>query len=276
MNDWGLTEELIHPIQENGGSPVREYQTKVDTNGQNYVNRLLVGTPVTGLVRVEWVSARYGQIIPMNWSYIYLNQFINSYMPLRYQVADAQNLIVKAAIEQDMEWLFLLEHDVVLPPDAFMRLNHYILEEKAPVVSGLYFVRGRPSYPLVFRGRGNSVYTRWKLGDKVWVDGVPTGCLLIHMGIIREMWQDSEEYTVGNQVTRRVFNTPRDLWFDPEDDSRIVASGGTSDLAWCTRVMEGGYFKKAGWGKYNRKKYPFLIDTEIFCRHINPDGEMFP
>jgi hypothetical protein len=51
---------------------------------------------------------------------------------------------------------------------------------------------------------------------------------------------------------------------------------GTSDLDWCTRVMEGGYFKKAGWPKFQRRKYPFLVDTNILCRHINPNGEIFP
>jgi hypothetical protein len=40
--------------------------------------------------------------------------------------------------------------------------------------------------------------------------------------------------------------------------------------------MEGGYFEKAGWREYQDKQWPFLVDTNIFCRHINPDGEQFP
>ena len=51
---------------------------------------------------------------------------------------------------------------------------------------------------------------------------------------------------------------------------------GTSDLHWCTRVMEGNFFAKAGWGEYQNMRWPFLVDTNIFCRHINPDGEQFP
>lgn len=260
----------------NGDSPVREYRTVVDKNtGGSYNTRLLIGTPTTGLVRMEWVAARYGAVIPMNWSYIQITQFINSYIPIGYMVADAQNLIVKAAIEQDMEWLLLIEHDNVIPHDAFIRFNEYMREEKTPVVSGLYFTRSRPSDPLVFRGRGTSVYDKWKMGDKVWVDGVPTGCLLVHMGILREMWKDAPEYQVNGQKVRRVFESPLDYWIDPETASFFTA-GGTSDLNWCTKVMEGGYFKKAGWPAYQKKKYPFLIDTQIFCRHINQDGEQFP
>lgn len=257
-------------------SPVSQYKTIIDESEQTHTNRMLVGTAATGSVRMEWVMARYGQIIPMNWSHVNITHFMDSYIPMRYQVADAQNLICKVAIEREMEWLLLYEHDVIPPPDAFVKINQHILEEKVPVVSGLYFVRGRPSNPLVFRGRGTSVYLDWEMGDAVWVDGVPTGLLLVHMGIIREMWADSEEYQLGPQVTRRVFHSPRDQWYDPENEAVYYATVGTSDLAWCTRVMKEGYFKKAGWDKYQDMKYPFLIDTRLFCRHIDPDGTQYP
>jgi hypothetical protein len=268
----------IETVMDDSGrvSPVREYRTIVKDSGDpGYVNRVLVATPTTGLVRIEWVQARYGQIIPMNWSQVQMLHYMNSYMPLRYQVADAQNVIVKELIDKDFEWLLLLEHDTVLPPDAFVRFNEYMREAKVPVVSGLYYSRSRPSEPLVFRGRGTGVYTDWKQGDRVWVDGVPTGCLLIHGGILRAMWAEAEEYTVGNVKLRRVFDTPRAAWYDPESGQYNTISG-TSDLQWSTNVMNGHYFKKSGWDMYEDKKYPFLIDTNLRCSHINPNGEQFP
>lgn len=257
-------------------TPVREYRTIVqDSNDPGYVNRLLVATPTTGTVRIEWVQARYGQIIPINWSMVTMMQYINSFIPLRYQVADAQNIIVKEVIEREFEWLLLIEHDTMLPPDAFIRFNQYIRDANVPIVSGLYYTRSRPSEPLVFRGRGTSFYSDWEFGDLVWCDGVPTGCLLIHAGILREMWKDAEEYKIGDLTTRRVFDTPRDMWGDPESTSFNLVTG-TSDLNWCSAVMEGDYFAKAGWTDYADKDYPFLIDTNIFCKHINIDGEQFP
>jgi hypothetical protein len=253
-----------------------EYRTVVQDSGDpGYVNRLLVATPTTGSVRIEWVNARYGQIIPTNWSTVTMIQFMNSYFPLRYQVADAQNLIVKEAIEKDFEWLFLLEHDVIIPPDCFIRLNDYIREKRVPVVSGLYYTRSRPAEPLIYRGRGSSYYTDWKQGDRVWVDGVPTGCLLVHCGILRAMWADSEEYMLNNTKVRRVFDTPRALWVDPETGTFNTTSG-TSDLDWCSRVIAGNYFAKAGFDEYGNNRWPFLVDTAIFCRHVNPDGQQFP
>lgn len=252
-------------------SPVRPYQIMVDenTNGA-FVNRLLIGTATTGLIRMDWAQARFGQIIPMNWSNIVVTRWFGPWtptvVPLGYMVADAQNLIVKSAIDNDMEWLLLHEHDVILPLDCFIKLNQYIRKADVPVVSGLYFSRSEPSDPLIFRGRGTGVYTDFKIGDEVWADGVPTGMLLIHMGIIREMWKDSEEYQVGNEFTRRVFESPVEAWNNPSETNYWTRTG-TSDLNWCTRVMDEGYFAKAGWHEYQDKEYPFLVDTSLFCLH---------
>jgi len=253
-----------------------------DSGDPGYVNRILIGTATTGLLRIEWVGARYGAVVPVNWSHVGMTQGIPiapTFYPLRYMVDDAQNLIVKEVIEKDFEWLFLLEHDVVINENTFMILNEYMQGEKHPIVSGLYFTRAYPSQPLIFRGRGTSYYTDWKMGDKVYCDGIPTGCLLIHSAILRAMWDDSPEYMLYNMKTRRVFWTPRKQWKDPES-GYYNTTMGTSDLDWCTRVIEGDYIRKAGWGDYMDNlpdpKYPFLVDTNIFCRHINPNGEMFP
>ena len=176
-------------------TPVREYKTIIqDGGGPGYVNRLMIGTASTGVIRIEWSRARYGQVIPVNWSEVSMLEYINGYIPLNYQVADAQNVIVKSAIERDFEWLLLWEHDVLPPPDALIKLNKYIRSEKVPVVSGLYYTRAHPTEPLIFRGRGNSVYTDWEIGDQVWCTGVPTGFLLIQMAVIRAMWKESPEY----------------------------------------------------------------------------------
>ncbi len=259
-------------------TPVREYTIKLDDSGTNaYSNRLLVATPTTGTVRMEWAVARYGQIIPVNWGMVAMLQWMGGYVPLRYPVDNAQNLIVKALLEGDYEWLLLIEHDNILPPDAFIRFNAHIRDASVPIVSGLYYTRSEPSEPLVFRGRGTSFYPDWEFGDLVWVDGVPTGVLLVHHSILKAMWDEAEEYQVGNQFTRRVFDTPRRLWFDPASQ-QYHTNVGTTDLQWCTDVIQGDYLRKAGWGEFadEHPKYPFLIDTNIFCKHIDPDGRQYP
>jgi hypothetical protein len=257
-------------------SPVRDYTTTtLDGGAGSYVNRIMIATATTGVIRMEWHQANVGMITPVNWSQVFASEPMNAWVALHYQVADAQNVLLKKAIERDFEWILYYEHDVLPPPDALLKLNKYIRDEEVPVVSGLYYTRSRPAEPLIFRGRGDSVYDRFKIGQKVWASGVPTGFLLIHMGILREMWNESPEYQARNVITRRVFETPRRAHFSA-DLNQYSTFTGTSDLEWCNRVMEGGYFKKAGWDKYQRKKYPFLVDTSILCQHINIDGERFP
>lgn len=253
-----------------------QIHTEVVKSGDvSTTNKLLIGTATLGLIRFEWHQARIGQIIPVNWSALRAFEMLGSYVPLGFLVADAQNLIVAKAVELDIEWLLLYEDDVIPPPDAFVKFNRYMISEEHPIVSGLYHTKSRPADPLIFRGRGNGFYNKWKQGDLVWADGVPTGFLLIHMSIIREMWPDCEPYRVKDRQVRRMFRFPRDMWHDPETGNYRTIHG-TSDLDWCTRVMEGGYFKRAGWLKHQRKKYPFLVDTSISCYHIDKNGELYP
>lgn len=249
-----------------------------DSGNNKYKQRLLVATPTRGLVRMEWVSARYNQTIPTNWSKTDMLQYMNGYIPLRYTVHDAQNLAVKACIEGGFEWLMLVEDDTMPPSDGFVRFTEYMDKGDVPVVSGLYFTRSVPPEPMVYRGRGSHYFRDWKLEDKVWVDGLPTGMLLIHASLLKVMYDDSPEYTISHTAggsARRVFNSPSQSWFNEETGAQETLVG-TSDLDWCTRVIKGNYLEKAGFSKIAKKKYPFLIDTNIYCKHINPDGTQFP
>ena len=239
-------------------------------------NRILIGIPMTGLIRSEWAIARWAQIIPCNWSASDCIQWMNQTSPLGYSVADARNLIVDQCVKHDFQWLLFIDHDVVLPPHTFVAINEYMMDAKIPVVSGLYYAKAHPPQPLIYRGRGNGYYRNWKLGQKIWVDGIPMGCTLIHGSILKEMSKDAPEYKVhGETRVKRVFDTPAGVYRDPETNE-TKAFAGTEDLAWCNRVIAGKYLQKSGWKKIGEQKHPFLIDTTIFCRHITNDGQVYP
>jgi len=243
---------------------------------QEVCKRIMVGIPMTGLIRAEWMIARYGQVVPCNWSQVDCIQWIDTNAPLRHLVADARNIIATDFINREFEWLFFIDHDVVMPPTVLLNWNDRMRKCELPMWSGLYFTKSKPSEPLVYRGRGNSFYDGWKLGDQVWVDGIPMGCTMIHKSIMKVLFDESEVYEpkVGIKV-KKIFETPSKAWFDPEQNSWHKASG-TEDLTLCTRIMKDNILKKAGWPKLQRKKYPFLIDTSIFCRHIDWNGMQYP
>ncbi len=242
---------------------------------KNWKNRLLVFTPTTGLVRMEWVRARYGQCIPTNWSNFDLHSYLNGFFPIEYQLADAENMMVEEMIKGDYEWVISIEQDNIIPPDAFLRINEYIIDKKIPIVSGVYFTKTVPPEPILYRGRGTGHFADWKFGDKVWVDGIPFGFTLIHASILKAMWDESEEYVCHGQKIRKIFEQPNMVWQDPETGAQMVKKG-TTDLEWCSRIMKDDIFIKAGWSKYQKMKNPFLVDTRLFIKHIDQNGVQYP
>lgn len=240
-----------------------------------FKKRILVGIPMTGLLRSEWVLSRYGQVIPCNWSQVDCLHWIDQYSPIGFMVADARNVIATKFVESGCEWLLFIDHDTIIPRDFILRANERMVEGKIPVWSGLYFTKSVPSEPLVYRGRGNSYYADWKMGDQVWVDGIPMGCTMIHRSILKVLYDESPEYHMSNIRAKRIFETPAKVYEDPQTRAWFTSTG-TEDLAWCDRVIKEDVFKKAGWPKYAKMEYPFLIDTSIFCRHIEFDGIQYP
>jgi hypothetical protein len=189
--------------------------------------------------------------------------------PIGFGIDDAYNLITKKAIEVGVEWVLIIEDDVLIPADCFLKMTQYMEEGKTPIVSGLYYLKASPTLPLVFRGRGNGAFKNFKIGGKVWCDGVPMGCLLVHADILKYMWDNSPEYQVcDGQSAKRVFETPRKQFLDPETGG-IFSLMGTQDLYWCDRILDEKVLKKSGWEKIGRRRYPFLVDTSIFCKHID-------
>jgi len=249
---------------------------------EGWKKRICIAVPTTGQVRIEWVLARFGQVIPCNWANGDVFQYFDQFSPMGWAVADARNICVKYCLKNNFEWLFFIDHDVVLPPDTFLKITDYMNKGDIPVVSGLYYCKGSHPEPLLFRGRGNSYYTDWKMGDKVMVDGIPMGCTLIHASLLRYLYDKSEAYTTstlgGPVVVRRVFETPRSAWFDPEE-LRYETRIGTEDLFWCDRVKDENVFANCGvekFKKYQDMEFPFLVDTSMFAKHIDENGQQFP
>jgi len=219
-----------------------EYEKNLglDKNQGNWTNRILIGIPTTGLVRVEWTQAKYSQIIPTNWSTVEATHQLSTYVPLEYQLPDAENLMAKRVVEGNYEWFLSHEQDNILPPNTYLRLNEYMIEGKIPIISGLYYTKSQPAEPIVYRGRGNGSFQDFKIGDKIWADGIPMGLTIIHGSIIRALWNESEEYMVGNEMTRKVFELPNynfnNTGFDnqeKEGEDRFSYTRGTTDLNFC-------------------------------------------
>jgi len=258
---------------------------KADTS---YNRSLLIGIPTTGNIRMEWHFSQGNIIMPVNWSNTFCSPMFptNSIMsPMGFHVDHARNICCAVAIRDNVEWMLFIDHDTLVPPDTFVKMSKYIDSMEYPIVSGLYTTRSYPSTPLVFRGRGNGAYNKFKLGDKVPVDGVVMGCTLINMELIyalrdvSEIYNDKEHRLLGMTTGLKVwkiFKTPREAWYDPER-MEYKKQGGTEDLYFCDRILNEGIFAKTkSWKHMARKKYPFLTDTTLRCGHIDNKGRVYP
>ena len=236
--------------------------------------RVLFGIPSLSMIRIEFHLSFMGMIIPTNWSQASYVHIMPNYSPLRFLVADARNLIVQKAVQDGFEWLIFFDHDIVLPSNTLVKFNQYMLSNDVPIVGGLYFSKGVPADPLVYRGRGNSYYKDWHLGDKVWVDGMGLGCHLIHGSILKAIYDASPVYSIEQGINaRKIFDSPYGELTDEDGNFRMIA---TEDLPFYDRLKEDGLLAKAGWPKYQKKKYPYLCDTSIFAAHINEQGIRYP
>jgi hypothetical protein len=249
-------------------------ENKVVRSKRKPQRRILIGIPLTGLVRGEWAIARYSQVIPCNWSQSDSLIWMDQFSPLEHSVADARNIITDQCIKRGFEWLYFIDHDVMLPPHTTITWNQRMLLEKVPVFCGLYFTKSVPSEPIIYRGRGNGYYTDWKMGDKVWVDGIPMGCTMIHASILKVMWDDADWYNIGDLKVKKVFETPARIVTDPETKTWYAATG-TEDLEWCNTVIDNDVMRRAGWPEFD-VEFPFLMDTGVFCKHISFDGVQYP
>jgi hypothetical protein len=163
---------------------------------------------------------------PLKWSVAFRNLRIpmpHVVLPQQGMPFDhARNAAVQQALEMGATYLFFLDDDVVVPPDAIERL----LARNLDVVSGLYYRRSSPvGLPVMMLE--NEVQTEqgtktvaqflvnFKVGDLVEAHLVGAGCLLIHRRVLELMsreldkrpfrWQMEGHIPEGHRVSEDFF-----------------------------------------------------------------------
>ena len=135
---------------------------------------IMVSVPSFGSLDVEFVTRYYGLHLPVNAS-------VCRAYPVGLPVAEARNMSVEGAIERKCEYLFFVDYDVLLPPDALTRL----VARRAEMIGGLYFTKAKPPWPLVLID-GHSTMD-WTPGDVVKVDATGMGCMLLRVDLLKKL-----------------------------------------------------------------------------------------
>jgi hypothetical protein len=41
-------------------------------------------------------------------------------------------------------------------------------------------------------------------------------------------------------------------------------------------MKKDNILEKAGWSKFQKKEFPYLVDTGIYLKHVDQDGKLWP
>jgi len=150
----------------------------------------------------------------------------------------ARNTGCQKVLELDFQWLFFLDDDVIPPADAILRL----MAHKQPIVSGVYYRRNPPIYPVMLRNtpEGRNWITEFKIPDLMEIDFCGAGCLLVHRDVLTSLPPI----------------TPRNHWFGWRVKAYEMDAPHrmSEDFAFCEHARNHGY--------------KILCDTSILCRHV--------
>lgn len=153
----------------------------------------------------------------------------------------ARNEIVKAALASNASHVFMLDSDVVPPPDAILRL----LARRQPLISGIYYRRS-PPHGLPVMMRNGQWVADYPANSVIEVDVVGSGCLLLSRRFLEDMRD-------------RFPQEPWRPWFNWKVDRKGHLPQGESGMSEDFTLCEWARAKGG---------YKVLVDTSIQCRHI--------
>jgi len=145
----------------------------------------------------------------------------------------ARNTGCQKLLEIGWSHLMFIDDDTILPPDGVLRL----LNHKLPIVSGLYYRRNLPLFPVMLREneQGRNWITEYTDNSLMEVDYVGSGCMMIHRDVLTTVPQPWFEWKVDRM--------------DLAPDQRM-----SEDFSFCQKARQHGY--------------KIIVDTSIKCKHL--------
>jgi len=214
---------------------------------------IMVCIPSLGMVSIPWHSRMMNLATPMNKTCLFIYS-------VGMEVDDARNELVHACLTfksdtEEISHVFFVDDDVLLGYNALPKLY----EQDKDVISGLYYSKSDPSYPLMFAdNNGGGVIREWEKDATIPVAALPMGCTLIKIDVFRKL-QDSlpknkkgrteffrtiHKGTVVNQITLT------------ESSKKINIVPYVTEDVWFCRILE----------KHGIERF---VDTSVFCWHWN-------
>ena len=105
-----------------------------------------------------------------------------------YRVDIAKERLAEMAIKNGCQWMLFVDDDTILPQNALMKMiKLWKSDPKYKVISGVYWSKSDPSFPLIFKGNLEGSYWDWKTTDLIEADAAGAGCLFIDLDMLKKM-----------------------------------------------------------------------------------------
>lgn len=158
---------------------------------------------------------------------------------------EARQKICEEAIGIGAKYVFFIDDDVQVPPDAPRYLIGTMKQAANNVIAvgGIYFSKADPTEPVVYVDNvGSGAHWKWKRGDVFECSGIGTGCLLVNLELIQKLEKpwfkdllgETEGWTIANKAAEARLNMTDDLYF-------------------CEKARSAGY--------------KILADAHVICSH---------
>lgn len=188
------------------------------------------------------------ELVPIAWSFG-LRKLLPLDMPIMPVTGrpydHSRNSICQAALDHKFDYCFMLDSDVIPPPDAVLRLMNHRL----PIVSGVYHRRS-PPHGLPVMCRGGQFLNSYPANSLIEVDVVGAGCLLLHRSVLETL--PPIDAARGRH------------WFDWRVDMAHMlppGEGMSEDFSFNLHARRHGY--------------KIMVDTGVQCRHVGLSEAFF-
>jgi len=198
--------------------------------------RILLGVASGGSPAQPFIDALGGLRLPAGVATLERSIAFGNYIPAQREI------IMQDALEGGYDYLFFVDDDIVLPPDALERLLETIESDpQTAVVGGLYYSRDEVR-PIAVGGWDSSdtttayipAYTATSVDP---VDGIGFGCALLRVAVARRL---TPPYFPAHVYIER---------------KARVARQCDEDFCYCERVRKAGYTVR--------------LDARVRCPHYD-------
>lgn len=214
-----------------------------------------LGDLIYDTITPNWHRSRVGLSVPTNINT--MEVFADG-----LEVGDARSKVAARLLtyEQVPEFLFFIDYDVLLPPDALTKL--FFRARTFPehdIYAGVYCCKGHnPPDPLIYGDNGQGSIWNWTVGDLITtqshgVKSVHMGLTLIRTSLFQKLKDQGLVHGTGDDQEDEPFFKTVNMQLKDAASGALARLEGTEDIYFCDKAIKAGA--------------TIMVDTSVLAGH---------